>query len=159
MPRTSARAPTGPARPRAPEGTVTIYGTCASRDEARAIAMTLLRKRLIACANLAPIESFYWWKGSIEGAQEWAMILKTTSARARAALAVFARLHSYDVPGAVVLPHSGALDPYAAWIRRETRTRAPRAPSKKRKGRTAAKAAAGPAGRRLRAGRQPRSRT
>jgi periplasmic divalent cation tolerance protein len=40
-----------------------FYITNPSKEEAKRIAKHLLDKRIIACANIFPIESMYWWDG------------------------------------------------------------------------------------------------
>ena len=37
----------------------------------------LVKKRLIACANIFPINSMYWWKGKIVNYKESVIIAKT----------------------------------------------------------------------------------
>lgn len=101
--------------------TVTIYATAPSDAAARALARALLERRLVACANLVPIGSLYWWQGAIEEAREVALFLKTTRDKADAAVAALAEAHEHDVPCAVVLPHVGGHEPYRAWIVAETK--------------------------------------
>lgn len=99
--------------------TVTLYATAPSLESARKLSRTLLARRLIACANITPIESAYWWNGKIEEAREVAMFLKTTAELAGAAVEAIVTEHEYDVPCAVVLPHVGASAEYAAWVAAE----------------------------------------
>ncbi len=56
---------------------VFIHITNPSKNHAEKIATHLLKKKLIACANLFPIKSFYWWKGRIEESNEYVLIAKT----------------------------------------------------------------------------------
>jgi periplasmic divalent cation tolerance protein len=44
---------------------VFIYITNPSKKEAKRLAKHLIEKRLIACANIFPIESLYWWKNKL----------------------------------------------------------------------------------------------
>ena len=55
-----------------------IYITNPTKDEAKMIAKHLLEKKLIACANIFPINSLYWWKDKIADENEFALIVKTT---------------------------------------------------------------------------------
>ena len=43
-----------------------VYVTNPSKDEARKIAGVLIKKKLIACTNIFPIESVYPWKGKMK---------------------------------------------------------------------------------------------
>ena len=45
---------------------ILTYITCKDKSEARKISEHLLKKRLIACSNIFPIESMYWCKGKIK---------------------------------------------------------------------------------------------
>ncbi len=54
---------------------VTIAG---SEEEAQRIAAAVVEARLCACAQiLGPIQSIYWWQGSVEKAKEWLCICKS----------------------------------------------------------------------------------
>ena len=49
-----------------------------------AIVGELLTNRLVACAQtIGPVTSRYWWGGSINHAQEWLFLCKTTPERSR----------------------------------------------------------------------------
>lgn len=100
---------------------VSVYVTCPDRDTARRIARELLARRLVACANLAPVESLYWWQGAIEEAQEVAMLLKTRRELADQVVAAVAELHPYEVPCAVALPLAVGHAPFLDWIDAQTR--------------------------------------
>jgi periplasmic divalent cation tolerance protein len=102
-------------------GIVTVYATFASAEEAQRIARTLVEERLAACANiLGACRSIYRWQGTIEEAEEIAVLLKTRAGRVEALIVRLAELHSYDVPAAVVWPISSASPGYAGWVAAET---------------------------------------
>ena len=76
-----------------------IFVTCKNSAEARKIALALLRKKLVACANIVPkIESHYLWKGKIEKSKEALLILKTRKALQAKVEAEIKKLHSYKLP-------------------------------------------------------------
>jgi len=54
-----------------------FYITRPSKDEARRIAEHPRNRHIIACANIFPIESMYWWNGKIENEDECILIEKT----------------------------------------------------------------------------------
>ena len=56
---------------------VFIYITHPSPEDAKKTAEYLLKKKLIACVNMYPIESMYWWNGKIENDRETVTIAKT----------------------------------------------------------------------------------
>lgn len=75
-----------------------LYVTCSDEEEAKKIARILLEKKLIACANLFPINSIYKWKRKISDDKETAMILKTTKEKSEEVKEEIERVHSYDIP-------------------------------------------------------------
>jgi len=95
-----------------------VFVTCASLAEARTIARTVVSKRLAACVNiiLSPVESCYRWKGKVEKAREYLLILKTTSSRLRALETAVKRLHSYDLPEFIALPITTGSHEYLRWL-------------------------------------------
>ncbi|MGL5829443.1 MAG: divalent-cation tolerance protein CutA [Angustibacter sp.] len=89
-------------------------------DVMPALVEALLRERLIACAQLTPIDSTYRWQGSIEHAAEVRATMHTTNARTEDVMQRVRKLHSYEVPCILVMPvHSGDSD-YLAWVGLET---------------------------------------
>lgn len=62
---------------------IIIYTTCPTRKEAEKIALVLMRERLVACVNMWPINSIYWWEKKIERASEWVLLCKTREALAK----------------------------------------------------------------------------
>lgn len=98
-----------------------VYVTCPDRDTARRIARELLERRLVACANLSPVESLYRWEGAIEEGEEVAMFLKTQASLVPDVVRAVEELHPYDVPCAVAFPLREGAVLYYAWVDRETR--------------------------------------
>jgi len=103
------------------QGYVMAYVTVPDRAVAHRIARAVLEKRLAACANLAPIESFYWWQGEIENAGEVLLILKTRRALVPRLTEAIRAEHPYEVPCIVTYPMESGLDVYLGWIAEETR--------------------------------------
>src|SRR5260370_33367006 len=93
--------------------------TCGTLAEARGIARTAVRKRLAACVNiiLSPVESFYTWKGKLEKAREYLLVMKTTAKRLAELENEVKRLHSYDVPEFIAIPITQGSRNYIAWLR------------------------------------------
>ena len=88
---------------------------------ARRISEGLLEKRLCACAQtLGPVTSQYRWKGKLESAQEWLLLIKTRASLSTAVQSEIQRLHPYEVPEILVLPVIGGHASYLDWLRQET---------------------------------------
>lgn len=77
---------------------VFIYITNPTKEEAGKIARHLLEKRLIACANIFPINSLYWWKGKIADENEFVLIAKTTEENFEKVKKEVKKIHSYTIP-------------------------------------------------------------
>ena len=104
---------------------ILVLVTCGSAREARRIGKTLVELKLIACANLisAPVDSVYRWKGKVESAKEFLLILKTTQRRFASVQAEVKRLHSYEVPEIIAVPIATGLPAYLSWIDESTSAR------------------------------------
>jgi periplasmic divalent cation tolerance protein len=101
--------------------TVTLV-TCRDLRQARAIARALVGERLAACVNVVPgVASIYRWQGKVEEAKEVLLLVKSTSARARALEARVKALHSYTVPEVVTLKIQGGSADYLRWLRESAR--------------------------------------
>lgn len=95
-----------------------VLVTCGSRKEAQRIARTVVESRLAACVNIlrAPVDSIYRWKGAVESAREFLLVVKTAKSKLRALEARVRELHSYDVPEFIVLPVVGGSRAYLDWL-------------------------------------------
>jgi periplasmic divalent cation tolerance protein len=94
-----------------------VLTTASSSDEARRIARALVERRLAACVNILPqIESVYRWKGKVEEAQEWLLIIKTTAAGFERVRDVIRELHSYELPECVCVSIEDGSPEYLKWI-------------------------------------------
>ena len=51
-----------------------IYITAGNVQDAKKISEHLLKKKLVACVNIFPIESMYWWNDEIQENQEFVKI-------------------------------------------------------------------------------------
>ena len=102
-------------------GWAQVMTTAGSREEARAIASTVLSSRQAACVQIiGPIESRYWWQGRLEVAEEWLCLLKTTQAAVDGLCETIRNRHSYETPEITVTPLTGGSDSYLSWIEAET---------------------------------------
>jgi periplasmic divalent cation tolerance protein len=94
-----------------------VLTTCGSLEEARTIANSLVESHLAACVNIIPqIESVYRWKGEIETATEWLLIIKTTENAFNRLREALARLHSYDLPECIEIAVEDGSAAYLDWI-------------------------------------------
>jgi periplasmic divalent cation tolerance protein len=99
-------------------GKIVVLVTCGSTKEARKIARAVVEQRIAACANIvtSPVQSVYRWKGKVESAKEFLLIIKTTQARFAKLKAEVKRLHGYEVHEIIALPIARGAAAYLNWI-------------------------------------------
>lgn len=97
-----------------------VYITCKDEKEAGKISMHLLKKRLIACANIFPIKSMYWWIGKIAKDNEHVIIAKTNDKNFKKAVIEIKKLHSYSIPCILKISAIANKD-YEDWANKELR--------------------------------------
>ena len=98
-----------------------VFSTAGSEQEAHKIAHILVKRRLAACVNILPrVQSIYRWKGEIESAQEWLLLIKTRADKFPAVRDAIGELHSYEVPECIVLEIEDGSLPYLQWLEKAT---------------------------------------
>ena len=99
---------------------IVVFSTCGSEAEAERIARQLIEERLAACVNIvAPVRSFYRWKGVAENAVEWMLIIKTSRDlfdRLRLSLET---AHSCELPEVLAIPIVEGSPAYMNWLHQE----------------------------------------
>jgi periplasmic divalent cation tolerance protein len=95
-----------------------VLVACGSVREARRIAREAVDMRLAACVNIlrTPVESVYRWKGRIERAREFLLLIKTTRSRLGDLEKIIRKLHSYEVPEMLTLQIAEGSEPYLRWL-------------------------------------------
>jgi periplasmic divalent cation tolerance protein len=95
-----------------------VLVSCGTLKEGRAMARSVVSKRLAACVNVvrSPADSYYTWKGKLEKAREYLLVIKTTTKRLRELEKEVKRLHSYDVPEFIALPIAAGSADYLSWL-------------------------------------------
>lgn len=95
---------------------IAVFTTVGSIDEARAMASSLVGRRLAACVQISAIESCYRWQEAVHQEQEFRLLVKTTSDRYDAVEQSIRELHSYELPAIHALAVEAVFAPYAAWV-------------------------------------------
>jgi len=96
---------------------IVVLSTCSSEEEAERLARTLVERRLAACVNVVPgVRSFYRWKGAIESAGEWLLLVKSSRAQFAELRSALERAHSYEVPEVLALPVVEGAPNYLEWM-------------------------------------------
>ena len=97
-----------------------VYITCRDRKEAEKVSLHLLRKRVIACANIFPIKSMYWWNHKIVNEEENVIIAKTNEKKFKELVKQVKKVHSYKIP-CILKIEATANKEYEAWVNKEIR--------------------------------------
>ena len=95
---------------------IIVYITHPDKESARKISDKLIEEKLVACANIFPIESAYWWKGKVENEDEWVSIVKSLPEKYSAIIKSVEDMHSYDVP-CIMKIEADANEAYEKWIK------------------------------------------
>jgi periplasmic divalent cation tolerance protein len=98
---------------------IVIVTTLHKKEMAQKIGRGLLEKRLIACYNLCPIESAYWWKGDILAEDEILVIMKTTEDKFVDIEQYFMKSSGYEVPELIALKPHQVNELYKKWVNKE----------------------------------------
>jgi periplasmic divalent cation tolerance protein len=97
-----------------------VYVTNPDEKVAKRIANHLLKKRIIACANIFPVDSAYWWKGKIENEEECVLIIKTKKGNWEKVKKEIKKIHPYSVP-CITKINVEANKEYEKWLRKEVK--------------------------------------
>ena len=95
-----------------------ILVTTANKEEAVRIGKEMVDAKLAACANIIlGVQSIYRWKGKVERAKEFLLIIKTTERRLKQLEREIARLHSYEVPEIIAVRAELVSESYFVWMK------------------------------------------
>jgi periplasmic divalent cation tolerance protein len=93
-----------------------VLTTCASDDDARALASTLLDQQLAACVQVVPIHSYYTWEGAQQSEPERLLLIKTRRPLYPRVEEALRAVHKYETPEIVCLPMAAGSPAYLGWI-------------------------------------------
>ncbi len=94
---------------------IIIYITNPSKPWARKIAKHLLKKKLIACGNILPSESLYFWKGKLAEEKEFILLAKTAENNFSKIKTEVEKIHPYETP-CVLKVRTEANKKYSDWL-------------------------------------------
>lgn len=97
---------------------ISVYITCPDQQSAKSLADRLLERRLIACANLSPVDSVYRWQGKIENETEYLIIAKSALFCWNRIQQEVTTLHPYESP-CIVSYQIQANEAYHKWVLEE----------------------------------------
>lgn len=107
---------------------IQVVTTVGSEEEAERLARGITGARLAACVQIAgPIRSLYWWKGALEDAREWQLVIKAMATEEHLVeLEAYIKAnHSYETPEITATVIPWASEEYLRWLSAETETGTP----------------------------------
>jgi periplasmic divalent cation tolerance protein len=96
---------------------IIVLVTTANKSEAEKISETLLREKIIACANIInPVTSFFHWQGKVDKCEECLVVMKSRRDLFSELAQQVKRLHSYEVPEVLAFPIVDGSEAYLKWL-------------------------------------------
>lgn len=98
-----------------------VFVMSADEAESSRIAQALVEEKLAACVNVVgPVHSIYRWRGAIEDAREYMLVIKAATRDFGKLERRVRELHSYEVPEIIAVPLAAGSKPYMAWLAEST---------------------------------------
>jgi len=100
-----------------------FYMTCKNKVEANKIAYALVKKDLVACANIIPnIKSYFKWNNKkINALKESILIGKTVKNNINKIILYVKKISSYDCPCIVFVDIENGNKEFLSWIKSSTK--------------------------------------
>lgn len=94
-----------------------VLTTCPSGEVAQTLGLSLVQEGLAACVNILPaIQSIYKWKGKIETATEYLLLIKSSTVHYAAIETRLRALHPYELPEIIAVSVSAGSTDYLSWL-------------------------------------------
>ena len=94
-----------------------FYITCSKKKEAHNIAASLVKRKLVACANIInSIDSIFLWGGKVKKAKEVLVVGKTMNKNVQKIINSVKKLHSYEVPCVIFFDIKNGNTDFLKWI-------------------------------------------
>ncbi len=101
---------------------VFFYITAKNKSEAKKIATILVKKKLVACANVFKnIQSFFLWKNNVNNSNEVVIMGKTLQKNQPKVISEVKKIHSYDIPCVVFYKISSGNKEFLNWINKSVK--------------------------------------
>jgi len=94
------------------------WTTVSKREDAEKLAQGLVAEGLAVCVQIeGPIHSVYRWKGELERAEEYRLMVKMLVERVLSVGTWIEQHHPYETPEWVVIKADGVGEKYLSWAR------------------------------------------
>ncbi len=95
---------------------IAVFTTVGDEEQAQHIAREMVKRRLVACAQIEAIESVFHWQGALCQEREFRLMLKTTAGNYAAVESAIRELHPYELPAIHAVALDRVFEPYAQWV-------------------------------------------
>ncbi len=94
-----------------------FYITCNKKKEARFISETLIKRKLIACANIIDnVESIFFWNKKVNRSKEALIVGKTMNKNVQKIIKLVKKIHSYENPCVIFFDIKNGNIDFLKWI-------------------------------------------
>ena len=94
---------------------------CANLREAKKTGLALLKRKLIACYNIWPVVSGYYWKKKLFQGQEINLEVKTLEKNYQKIVSFVKKGHSYKIPYIIKIKPKKVDKLFLDWVKKETK--------------------------------------
>ena len=94
-----------------------VLTTVEKKEDAETLARRLVEQKLAACVQiLPPMTSIYRWQGSVEQAEEYLILIKTTRSAYPVLETTLRREHPYQTPEILAIAVENGVSDYLTWL-------------------------------------------
>ncbi len=95
-----------------------VLTTIDDEEKASSMARRIIGEKLAACVSIIPrVKSIYLWRGSVEEASEYILLIKTVGSRLRELVEFLRREHTYELPEIIAVKVDSGLREYLEWVK------------------------------------------
>jgi len=95
--------------------------TTNTKKNGKKIINALLKKKIAACIQLFPIESFYTWEGKVNEDKEFILFIKSKASLYNQIEKIVLKNHEYTTPEIIQVPINKGSTAYLSWITEVTK--------------------------------------
>lgn len=98
---------------------IIVITTVGNKKDAEELAEKIVSAKLGACVQISEIKSYYAWKGSLDKAVEFKLMIKTLDKKYDSLKEFIIKNSKYDIPQIIVVDIMKGYDKYLDWVESE----------------------------------------
>lgn len=103
------------------EEIILIISTFPDRENAFKISKLLVENKLVACVNIFPCESIFFWENKINEEKEYIVFIKTRKKLFEMVKKEIEKMHPYSTPEIISFKIDNINEKYFEWLLKETK--------------------------------------